>query len=161
MALVQPISGKIAWDASTSDDVIGYRVYHKVDDGETIDYIETPYEFVESTELDLAATFLQAVEGNMAFFIVAEDDAGNLSDPSEKIVVPLDTVAPEAPMNIRFVAATEEVIVEEPVAEEPVAEENPVEEVIVEEPVVETPTEEVTEEAPAEEVTEEDPNTQA
>lgn len=100
MALVKT-TGKVAWDVSTSADTASYNVYFSVD-GSEVSYDST-FVNVATTELDLSALGVTAFEGLVKLGVAAVDAAGNVSDiaPFE---VTVDTVAPAAPSNVRFVA---------------------------------------------------------
>lgn len=102
MALVKA-SGKIAWDPSTSADVVGYRVFYSLS-GEAPTYDSPFVDVGPVTEVALPLPGFPLFEGDVTFGIAAVDAVGNVSDLTP-ITVPLDEVAPAAPGNVVFIPA--------------------------------------------------------
>ena len=103
MSLIKPV-GKIKWGASTSPDVVGYRIFWTDDD--TFPTYESRFVDVGNvTEVQLPLAGMEAIEDTLTIGIAAVDTAGNVSDISSVVDVPLDAVAPEAPSGVVYVIA--------------------------------------------------------
>lgn len=85
----------LAWDASASPDVAGYRIYTS----------QTPGQYTyghdnaaaEVTKENLTATVEGLNDGTVYFVATAFDAKGNESGPSNEVNVTLDATAPDAP----------------------------------------------------------------
>jgi fibronectin type 3 domain-containing protein len=90
----------LAWDASTSVDVIGYRVYQSTMSG--------VYDKATDKKCDVVAaaktcTISGLADGRYYWVATAYDSAGNESDFSNEVSKLMDTTAPSAPGNCRIV----------------------------------------------------------
>ena len=122
MSRVKP-RGTVAFPASPSTDVVGYRFYYRqvgtpdpgdpgatppippgeADDG-NLSYNDASAEIPLSSVsedgnvvVDLGALELPSIDGELRVGLSAIDDAGNESDIGPTVDVPFDSVAPDAP----------------------------------------------------------------
>jgi hypothetical protein len=95
MSYVHP-QGKISFTASTSADVVGYRLF-QVNEGEVLSYSSPFADIGNVTEVVLPIPGLPAAEGSIVFGIAAMDQAGNLSDITPVAPVLIDVTPPAAP----------------------------------------------------------------
>lgn len=102
MALVK--SYAITWTASSSPDVVGYKVYY-VPEGEELNYGSPSITVgnVASVTIPADAPEFPLVDGVYTIGLTSVDDVGNESDMISK-TVPFDLVAPEAPTALDVVA---------------------------------------------------------
>lgn len=93
------ISGKkLSFPGSGSPDVVGYKIYYTLTGG-TLDY-DAPFADIGlNLEVNLEDYFGIA-DGRFDLGVVAVDDAGNESDMSIVLDVPLDFIAPDPPGEI-------------------------------------------------------------
>jgi len=101
MSLIKPV-GKLTWVASTATDVVGYRAYWTTD-GVAPSYTSTFVDVGNITEVQLPFPGMEAFEGVLQVGIAAIDGAGNVSDITAPILVPLDQIAPAAPSGVVYV----------------------------------------------------------
>lgn len=99
MARLAP--NRIGWQASSSDDVVGYRL--RVTESPLIpDYADPAIEIGLVTEFDFGATDqFQGIDGVYNLALSAVDDSGNESDLTRLNSYPLDLVPPAAPTEFR------------------------------------------------------------
>lgn len=94
------LTTKTLWfTASTSPDVVNYRLYYAVGKDATVDYSSSFVDIQLKTEYDLSKLPVQ-VEDFYTFAVSAIDDVGNESDLSTTAGwknVPLDLAAPVPP----------------------------------------------------------------
>jgi hypothetical protein len=103
MALIKPV-GSVQWVASIAPDVIGYRVFWTID-GTAPDYTSQSVDVGNVTGVQLPFTGLEAFEGILQVGVAAIDAAGNVSDIAAPVNIPLDSIAPDAPTGVVYVAA--------------------------------------------------------
>lgn len=99
MAKIKPKT--ISWNPSESDDVAGYRVYHKPADGNPFDYgdpfVETPANEITAPDDFPEGAF--SAETEYLIGVSAVDDMGNESDIAE-VSSPFDFIPPEPPTGL-------------------------------------------------------------
>ena len=84
----------VSWQANTEPDLAGYLLYRNgrlANVPGTVIGDLTPYLLTGTTYLDAALP-----DGKFRYYIVAMDEAGNISDPSNSIGAAIDTHAPQA-----------------------------------------------------------------
>lgn len=86
----------ISWNESESADVVSYKVYYKMDDGQPFGYNDSNIESQETKVLtpDDFPEGAFSEEGDYLIGVSAVDDAGNESDIME-VSHPFDFVPPE------------------------------------------------------------------
>jgi len=89
----------IAWNKSSSTDVVGYRVRLSAS---VVDYTDPPIDVGDVAHLDFAQVpSMAGVDGVFNVGVTAVDDGGNESDFARLDAFPLDLVPPDAPTNLR------------------------------------------------------------
>lgn len=101
MAYVVP-AGKVTWEGSSSEDVVGYRVYYNMT-GEDPVYTDPYVEFGSDVrEAVLPFEGMPMIDGEIAVGVAAVDDKGNVSD-MVYVDVPFDMEPPAPPASAEFV----------------------------------------------------------
>ena len=77
MSLVRP-SGSLTWVASTSPDVVGYRVFQSPD-GTPLDYSSPAADVGNVTTVQLPVAGLPAVEGSVIFGVGGNSSGDNVA----------------------------------------------------------------------------------
>jgi hypothetical protein len=96
------VSKTIKWTASTSPDVVGYKLYFST--GTVIDYASSFKDVGNKTSEVVPADVpdFPIYDGNIMVGISAYDEVGNESDIAV-VTSPFDFVAPDAPTNLAVV----------------------------------------------------------
>ena len=100
MSLVRP-SGSLTWVASTSPDVVGYRVFQSPD-GTPLDYSSPAADVGNVTTVELPVAGLPAVEGSVIFGVASVDGVGNVSDIFQIPAVLIDVTPPTPPTDVVY-----------------------------------------------------------
>jgi hypothetical protein len=102
MSLIKPV-GSITWVASIAPDVVGYKIFWTAD-GTAPTYTSSFIDAGNVTTMQLPFAGMEAFEGTLQIGVASVDATGNVSDITTPISVPLDSVAPDSPTGVTFIA---------------------------------------------------------
>lgn len=100
MALIRP-QGSLSWPASTSEDVVGYRVYQTFG-ADPLTYESPNVDVGLVLTVGLPIPGLPAGEGQVVYGVAAQDSIGNLSDITVAQPFLVDITPPAAPAELVY-----------------------------------------------------------